>query len=97
MARRIMTANGLTQTAHLFSGQEYRAVFRALARFEALIPTQMPSTGACALARILALWPEAVVELAGFGFAGAPCHPWAQERALVEHLAAEGRLHLLPL
>ncbi|MDQ0563788.1 hypothetical protein QO004_005604 [Rhizobium mesoamericanum] len=73
----------------------HETVDRALAAYLPA-PYVVPSSGMIVIAEVMNRFPEAAIDLAGFGHAGWEWHPFAAERQLVDSYVAAGRVTRLP-
>jgi len=73
----------------------HEAVDTSLAAFHPA-PYVVPSSGMIVIAEVMNRFPEAVIDLAGFGHVGWEWHPFAAERQLVDSYVAAGRVTRLP-
>ena len=73
----------------------HEAVDEALAAYHPA-PYVVPSSGMIVIAEVMNRFPEATIDLAGFGHAGWEWHPFAAERQLVDSYVAAGRVTRLP-
>ncbi len=73
----------------------HEAVDEALAAFHPA-PYVVPSSGMIVIAEVMNRFPEATIDLAGFGHVGWEWHPFAAERQLVDSYVAAGRVTRLP-
>jgi len=73
----------------------HEAVDTALAAYHPA-PYVVPSSGMIVIAEVMNRFPEAAIDLAGFGHVGWEWHPFAAERQLVDRYVAAGRVTRLP-
>ena len=81
---------------HVVIGKSiHEAVDVSLSAFDPQ-PYVVPSSGMIVIAEVMNRFPEATIDLAGFGHAGWEWHPFAAERQLVDSYVAAGRVTRLP-